>query len=249
MGEAMGISYRKLASSTKGWRDGLHFLEEAKEWSDEYEETHMVPADTNRQLADSQFNHMLPDWAAKYRNPCVKMIVVLLGDRLRRSMMYVRKYLPSFPTWLTFDYRYPQSPAIYRHIINGFLNTRKLILRHLALPRPEFLRNHWIEAGPDSRHGRYALFDYLAHPWYVKPILLRRWGPGAWITRLFGYKVPGDDGEKYFPQGYSFADVGPTAFSGKGTKEMEEIHIRLVRQDRGGCPFVARSLKVQSATQ
>ena len=87
MGDAMKISYTKLPSSTKGWQDGLHWLEEVKEWSNTYEEAYMVPADTNKQLADSQINVILPKWPVKYRNRCIMMVVVLLGDRLRRSMM------------------------------------------------------------------------------------------------------------------------------------------------------------------
>jgi hypothetical protein len=237
MGEAMEISYAKLPASTKGWKDGLHFLEEVKEWSDDDEENHMVPADTNRQLAESQFNYMLPEWPARYRDPCVKMIVVLLGDRLRRSMMYVSKHIQNLLALLMMLYRYSQSSSIYHQLVNGFLDVRRLLIRHLALPRPDFLRNHWIESRPDSRHGRYALYDYLAHPWYVKPTPLRHRRPGAWITRLLGYKVPGDDGDKYFPQGYNFADVGPTALGGEGIKEMEETRSRLVQGDRGGCPF------------
>ncbi len=86
MGDAMEISYANLPSSAKGWQDGLHWLEEVKEWSDQYEEMHMVPADTNKQLADSQIDYLLPKWHARYRDPCIRMIVVLLGDRLRRSM-------------------------------------------------------------------------------------------------------------------------------------------------------------------
>ena len=65
----------------------------------------------------------------------------------------------------------------------------------------------------------------------------RRWGPGAWTSRLLGYKVPGDDGDKYHPQGYTFAEVGPQALSGKGLEEMDDIRSRLENANRGGCPF------------
>ena len=110
--------------------------------------------------------------------------------------------------------RYPESTPIFHNIINGMLDIRKFLLRYLALPRPNILRNHWIEAAPDSRNRQYVLFDYLAHPWYVKPTLMRRLGPGAWISRILGYSVPGDNGDKYYPQGYTLADVGPQAFTG-----------------------------------
>ena len=90
MGDAMEISYINLPSSAKGWQDGLHWLTEMEEWSDQYEKVHMVPADTNRRLADSQFENLLPKIPARYRDHCLKMVTVLLGDRLRQSMMYVR---------------------------------------------------------------------------------------------------------------------------------------------------------------
>ena len=66
---------------------------------------------------------------------------------------------------------------------------------------------------------------------------MRRWGPGAWITRFLGYKVPGDDGDKYHPQGYTFTDIGPKALSGEGIQEMDETRAWLVHKNRGGCPF------------
>lgn len=87
MGDAMEISCAKLPSSDRGWQDGLHWLKELEEWGEEYEKVHMVPAETNRQLADSQTNIMLPNWPTQYHNPYKTMFIVLLGNRLRRSMM------------------------------------------------------------------------------------------------------------------------------------------------------------------
>ena len=87
MGDAMGIPYTKLPSSAKGWQDGLHWIEELREWGDAYEEAHMVPAKTNKQLADSQLDVLFPDWPARYRDPCKMILTVLIGDRLRCSMM------------------------------------------------------------------------------------------------------------------------------------------------------------------
>ena len=87
MGDAMEISFTKLPSCAEGWQDGLHWLKEVGTWSDEYEETHMVPADTNKHLTDSQFDYILPNLPARYRDPCKQLAVSLLGDRLRRSVM------------------------------------------------------------------------------------------------------------------------------------------------------------------
>lgn len=121
--------------------------------------------------------------------------------------------------------------------MTSVFKVRKFIIRHLALPRLDFLRYHWIEAGTDDRTDHYSASDYLAHPWYVKPTLIRRWGPAAWITSLLGYSVPGDDGNKYHPNGYTLADVGPNGLRGKGRKEMDETRACLARANRGGCPF------------
>ena len=235
MGDAMEISYTKLPSSAQGWQDGLQWLNEVKAWSDQYEESHMIPAKTNKHLVDSQFEYLLPNLASTYRDICKRMAVSLLGDRLRNSVMYVKSHVRG--SLHSREYRYPKSPAVYHNLLSGTLLLRKALLRYLALPRPEFLRYRWIETGNDSRSRRYYLYDYLAHPWYIKPTLRRRWGPGAWMTKLLGYKLPGDDGDKYCPEGYTITDVGPEAFSGKGMQDMEKTRFRLVQADRGRCPF------------
>ena len=66
---------------------------------------------------------------------------------------------------------------------------------------------------------------------------MRRWGPRACISKFFGYKIPGDDGDKYHPKGYTFGEVGPHALRGKGKEEMKTTRTRLVRADMGRCPF------------
>ena len=99
------------------------------------------------------------------------------------------------------------------------------------------MRLRWIDDQSDSRTDRYHMYDYLAQPWYIKPTLWARWGPSACVTRLFGFKLPGDDGGIYSPEGYTFSELGPKALSGKGTKEMDETRTRLIRERHGGCPF------------
>ena len=97
MGDSMEITYEVLHSSAKGWRDGLHWLSEVKQWSDEYEESHMVSADSNRELANSLLNSLLPRKPAGCRKRCMKMVAVLLGDPLRQSMMQVKFHFPVNP--------------------------------------------------------------------------------------------------------------------------------------------------------
>lgn len=49
--------------------------------------------------------------------------------------------------------------------------------------------------------------------------------------------MPGDS--KYYPEGFLSSEVGPIALMGKGHDEMEVTRERLVRANRGGCPFAA----------
>ena len=86
MGDAMEIAYTRLPSSAEGWKDGLHWLKEVEEWSVQYEETYMVPATTNKQLADSHFEILSFNVPARFHGPCKKIMSVVLGARLRKAM-------------------------------------------------------------------------------------------------------------------------------------------------------------------
>ena len=134
-------------------------------------------------------------------------------------------------------HRLPESPALYAKVIDTLLRARKYCLRYFCLPRPSFLSRKFIDDAPDSVDIRHNMVDYLTQPWYIKPSFWTRWGPGAWISHLFGFKLPGDDGDKYIPQGYVFSEVGPRALSGKGIHEMDETMHSLIQRGHGGCPF------------
>lgn len=118
------------------------------------------------------------------------------------------------------------------------LSARKALLKYVSLPRPEFMRKRYIPSRPDSKTGRFNSIEYLSYPWYVKPTLKSRWAPKAWMTWVLRRKLPGDDGNKYAPEGYTFDEVGPSALKGKGRAEMEVTRSRLIQQRRGGCPFL-----------
>lgn len=88
MGDAMDVSYSNLPSSIPGWKDGLQWLDELEAWSLQYEGEYMVPAITNKQLADSHLEIISINVPAILLGPCKKMISVLLGERLRKAMMW-----------------------------------------------------------------------------------------------------------------------------------------------------------------
>lgn len=87
MGDAMDISYSNLPSSIPGWRDGLQWLQEVETWSLAYEEACMVPAVTNRQLADSHLEIVCINVPTRLLSHCKKAMTVILGERLRKAMM------------------------------------------------------------------------------------------------------------------------------------------------------------------
>lgn len=117
---------------------------------------------------------------------------------------------------------------------------RKLFLRYLSLPRPSFLRCHYITTSPSKYKTYYSTKSDVA-PYYIEPTFWRRWGLGAWVTRYMGLPLPGDEGDKYFPRGYKTVEVGPKAFHGKGGEEVKEEVERLRRVRMGGCPFGVKS--------
>ncbi|KAL9095926.1 MAG: hypothetical protein Q9165_001924 [Trypethelium subeluteriae] len=67
-----------------------------------------------------------------------------------------------------------------------------------------------------------------------------RWEPKALIYWALGRKIPGDDGDRYHPDGYTISEVGPKFERGRGTAEMKLDKQRM--NARGGytAPFVLR---------
>ena len=91
VGDAMGIEYRGLRGweSGEGWRDGLEWLEEVREWGRNYEEREMRAHEANRLVALKTEGILLfgvPTWAKGFAS---RVVSVLMGDRLREAMMYV----------------------------------------------------------------------------------------------------------------------------------------------------------------
>lgn len=99
------------------------------------------------------------------------------------------------------------------------------------------MRKRFIPDGPNPQTGRFNARRYRIHPWYVKPTMLKRWGPKAWWIWMNGGVLPGDCMYKYHPEGYTTTEVGPESKKGKGKQQMDETQSRLSQKNRGGCPF------------
>lgn len=94
-----------------------------------------------------------------------------------------------------------------------------------------------VFAEKPNKHGRNYLLIYEGAPFYVQPTIWNRWGPVAWFKWVLGQALPGDEGGKYYPQGYVTEDLGPKYFEGKGRKELEVIKESLRSRRMGQCPF------------
>lgn len=224
----MQIDYSPLPSGKTGFRDGLQFYDELETWKDAYEAEKMVPHVKNHQTANETTKLLLlslPGWA---KGAGFNAIKTVMDDRLRKAMMY------------------DDPPALYPKLINAVLTLRKYFLRYLALPRPEFSRVRQVRDQPDAQ-GRRTLRLYDNFPYYVKPTLMNRWGPGAWVSWLTGRPLPGDDG--FIPEGFLTEQVGPKMFEDKGKqggdweREAEQTKARLRRERTGACPFNVKALR------
>ncbi|KAJ5109517.1 hypothetical protein N7456_006192 [Penicillium angulare] len=219
LGDALGISYETLPSGKNGFQDGIHWLEEVHAWAEQYEVQHMKPHPRNKEIADKTIDVLVYNLPGFMKPLGVYFVSFLMDDRLREAMMIDRP------------------PAFFSAVFASIFQIRKLYLRYLALPRPEFMRLDVFTEKP-NKHGRNFVLTYEGAPFYVQPTIWNRWGPTAWLKWAAGQPLPGDDGDKYYPQGYYTPDLGPKYFEGKGHKEVETIRDSLKEQRTGQCPFL-----------
>ena len=87
----MGIDYNGRLVHHE-WTDGLQFYEEIKAWAQDHEAQYMIPALSNKQTADELVPLLLFYVPKQFKRPAANLVGVLMGDRLRSSMMYVSSF-------------------------------------------------------------------------------------------------------------------------------------------------------------
>ncbi|KAJ5757257.1 uncharacterized protein N7511_007439 [Penicillium nucicola] len=218
LGDALGISYEVLPSGKTGFQDGIHWLEEIGAWSSQYEAEHMRPHPRNKEISEKTIDVLVYNLPGFMKPLGEYFVSFLMDERLRGAMMM------------------NPPPAFLKLTFDAIFKLRQLYLRYLALPRPNFMRLD-VFAEKANKHGRNWVLIYEGAPFYVQPTIWNRWGPVAWFKWALGQPLPGDDGDKYYPQGYYTADLGPKYFEGKGRKELEVIQETLRQERMGQCPF------------
>lgn len=88
LGDAMDISWDDLPSSSKGWVDGLEWLDELREWSLMYERNNMIASFTNHMVAETTLGYRLQRVPSMLRKPVQNLLVSVLEDRLRLAIVY-----------------------------------------------------------------------------------------------------------------------------------------------------------------
>lgn len=89
MGDAMLIDYGNLPSAKRGFRDGIQWLEEIWQWSEEYEIKHMLPNEKNHQTANETTTLLLFPIPEALKPMGRHAVSAMMDDRLRDAMMYV----------------------------------------------------------------------------------------------------------------------------------------------------------------
>ncbi|KAI0976959.1 hypothetical protein F4678DRAFT_415115 [Xylaria arbuscula] len=219
LGEDLQITYSQLPSVQSGWSDGLHWLEELEAWSRQYEAGHIRPDDSNASLAESTVNLALYKVPSMFKPLARQAMALLLSHRLREAM------------------RIPHPSPVYQTTFSLFINFRKVLLRHFFLPRPYFLRHHYIEESPDPLTKRYHVSRWRFHPWYTSPSFKDRWGVKAWVSWVTGKQENCIGDAKFIPEGYLLPEVGPEEEVGRGLDDMENTVNLLASKDRHRRPF------------
>ncbi|CAD0083273.1 unnamed protein product, partial [Aureobasidium vineae] len=112
-------------------------------------------------------------------------------------------------------------PAMLQWLVDTGLATRKFVLRHFTLPRPIVWRKQII-ADTINANGKIYKQIWDQEPWYVEPSFANRWCLQSWIDWLAGRPIPGDEDDKYFPQGFKSSVMGPAFLAGKGLAQAEK---------------------------
>jgi len=200
--------------------------EEFQAWLRAYEEEHMVPAQSNHDVAKhttDELLFMVPETLG-LRSFFEGITRSLLEDRVRIAMMQ------------------PEAPKYAKYLVRGTLGLLAFTERYLLLPRwkpfavvPVDLPKMESDSAPHLHPNKYT-----SKPWY-KP---RGRGLGYLLDRLQVFIGMHDDVPRpeYKYEGYRLHEVGPLRFEQEGHEQVMKMAAELQ-----GCPVVDAWKPVKTA--
>ncbi|KAI1658972.1 hypothetical protein F4813DRAFT_355277 [Daldinia decipiens] len=202
---------------------GLTFFHSLSAWQQLYENQAMRHMPANHFLAATAIDLLLWGVPGVYlKRVTTRFLVALMDDHLRIAVGY------------------PAPSVIYRICVKTILTSRKLALLYLSLPRPDFLTiqptrvmdskvSYPQDNSPDGvlkQQSRTILTSYVAAPYYVKPTIWNRWGPGAWWWWCLGHPLPAQNDQHFIPEGYLIPEIGPRQGKTATAQAREEQAVR-----------------------
>ncbi|KGO42352.1 hypothetical protein PEX1_000950 [Penicillium expansum] len=219
LGEDMGIPFDPLPSKGDGWKNGLHFAMELRDWTIQYEEEVAKPTATNDQYVRIYVDSALAFLPGFIRTTVRKMLGNDLDDVMRTSLCL-------------------ESPGPVLWFLLAFIReARKLFLRYLAFPRSSSNAVNLVRDMPNQVTRLYNFERKTLQPWYVQPTFWSKWGLGALLVRALGGKVPGSRGDRYQPGGYDLMTIGPDPQKEHGAEEMRSDIEVIKARGVATCPF------------
>ncbi|XXG99320.1 hypothetical protein Hte_005657 [Hypoxylon texense] len=222
LGEVSISLTRTDSTDSTSRHSGLDFFHSIYAWQELYESRAMKHTSANHHLAATAIDLLLWGVPGDYlKRVATRFLVVLMDDPLRIAVGY------------------PAPTAIYRVCVKTLLVARKFALRHLFLPRffaiqpTRVVESDISNQQANSPHGallqhhsRTVLTSYVGAPYYVKPTLWNRWGPGAWWWWFLGHPIPAQDNQHFIAEGYLIPEIGPRLGKTATIQAREEQAVR-----------------------
>ncbi|VDB92037.1 unnamed protein product [Peniophora sp. CBMAI 1063] len=213
--QARHVFYTRVGE-LMGIRDIPDTVEGLIAWSEEYEEQHMVPADTNKEVVSGMMTELSSVVPAFARGIFQRIIICLFDERTRVAMG-----LPEQPAWM-------------HSLVGTAAWLFKFTQGHLLLPRFSQVPLVPMKAPRMPTDGSLARMHPawpVTKPWYLpRPTGLQRVLERVMI--VFGLKSEEDlPGPKYRSEGYRLEELGPLRWKDAGHAEVMKL-----AEDMMGCP-------------
>ncbi|PPQ67784.1 hypothetical protein CVT25_009088 [Psilocybe cyanescens] len=198
-----------------GIKDIPDSLQGLIEWSEEYEERHMVPAQSNHELAEYTLDELLSavPRVLGLKTFGKRVAICLMDDRVRVAMMY------------------PEQPKLLQASVSILMSSIGFFQRWLLLPRisPRFpvdVSGRVPKLDKDSGCPRLHPNKWAARPWYrPEPTnILARWREQLLVKIGWYSEMPGPHLKS---SGYRIEEMGPPRFENVGREEVMRLASQL----------------------